>query len=547
MSNQTHTTFYQRLTIGVKLTLIPLIFIVAMVTIISYVVMAQNRQRDYTFVMSLIVRQRTLNQFYVKDLLLTAEGQPKPYAYWRDVFTEHTDILANGGDALINLMSPVTHQETNKRTRIEPMPTQDLVTSLEDMQKVMNEMIALEKTFLSLSPKDTGFVAAFKRFNDLADELHDRGKRAVDLYTFYTQSQSDEMIRNVVLIGLAMALLGLVLNWVLARAISLPLILLADRAQSVAGGDLSGQTLGVTSLDEVGQLTKAFNTMTENLREITQQNAQSAKELGVSTSEILASTQQQSASTQEQVAAIQQTSATMEEVRQSGAQIASRARQVAADSETAMNMTDQGIKAVLQTVSTMQQIGHQVNEVAENIVNLSEKNRAVGDIVALVTEIAEQSNLLALNAAIEAAAAGEQGRSFTVVANEMKHLSNQAKDATNQVRRILEDIQKGIGKAVMLTEEAVKKVESGRQQTDISESTIRNMADATSQSIQAFQQIVAATNQQQLGLEQIFQALQDIRQSSEQTASSTVQLNKASNNLNAMSQQLLRLVARYTL
>lgn len=541
MNSEFPLSHQKRLTIGVKLAVIPLIFIVAMLTIIAYVVLAQNQQRDYTYVMSLVVRQRTLNQFYVKDLLLTAEGQPKPYETWRKIFDEHIDVLANGGMALDGL------DASSKRVPIEGMPTPALIESLRDMQKVMQQMEDKEKIFLATKPQDPKFFQRFEEINLMGDDLNEKGRRTIDLYTRYAQSQSDAMIRNVVLIGLGMALLGLWLNWLMSRRITEPLLRLAQRAQAVSGGHLAGEKLPLTSNDEVGELTLAFNTMTENLREMTLQNAQSAKELGVSTSEIVASTQQQSASTQEQVAAMQQTTATMEEVRQSGAQIASRARQVAADAEKTVNMTDQGLKSVQQTVSTMQQIGHQVNEVAENIVDLSEKNRAVGDIIALVTEIAEQSNLLALNAAIEAAAAGEQGRSFTVVANEMKHLANQAKDATNQVRRILEDIQKGIGKAVMLTEEAVKKVDSGRQQTDISENTIRGMAESTQQSIQAFQQIMAATNQQQLGLEQIFQALQDIRQSSEQTAASTIQLNKASGNLNAMSQQLQRLVERYTL
>lgn len=530
----------QRLNIGTKLLLIPLIFIISTVMMISYVVIVQQQQRNNIYMMSLIERQRTLTQFYVKDVLMTALKQNKPYKYWRDVFVEHIDVLSNGGLAL--------HQiKTTRRVKIEAVPTSELVTSLAEMQKIMDQMIAREKEFFSINPNDPRFYPVFQQLNDLGDELNDQGKRTIDLYTSYAQSQTDEMIRNVVLLGLGVALLCLILSWILSRRITDPLVALATRAQTVSGGDLSGQALSVTSLDEVGQLTGAFNRMTDNLREMTSQNISSARELSTSTAEILASTQQQSASTQEQVTALQQTSATMEEVRQSGAQISERARQVASEAESAVELTDDGLEAVQRTVGTMLEIRTQVNEVAENIVNLSEKNRAVGDIVALVTDIAEQSNLLALNAAIEAAAAGEQGRSFAVVANEMKHLADQAKDATTQVRRILEDIQKGITRSVLLTEEAVKKVESGRQQTDVSESTIRAMAETTQQSIQAFQQIVAATNQQQLGVEQIFQALQDIRMSTEQTAVSTVQLTKASTGLNVMSQQLQQLISRYTL
>src|SRR5690606_10064722 len=102
------------------------------------------------------------------------------------------------------------------------------------------------------------------------------------------------------------------------------------------------------------------------------------------------------------------------------------------------------------------------------------------------------------NAAIEAAAAGEAGRSFGVVAAEMKMLADQAKTATGQVRSILGEIQRGINSSVMLTEESVKRVAAGKRQTDLAQQTIEEMAESIQISVQTFQQIVASTNQQQL-------------------------------------------------
>ena len=193
----------------------------------------------------------------------------------------------------------------------------------------------------------------------------------------------------------------------------------------------------------------------------------------------------------------------------------------------------------------MDKIREQVEAVAENIVTLSEKTQAVGEIIATVNDIAEQSHLLALNAAIEAASAGEAGRRFAVVAAEVKNLADQAKESTVQVRSILGDIQKGITRSVMLTEEAVKRVESGKKQAEVSERTIRELADTTVESVQAFQQIIATTNQQQIGYDQVTQALQDIRRSSEQTAVGTSQLEKATSSLTALSQQLRKAVERF--
>ena len=187
----------------------------------------------------------------------------------------------------------------------------------------------------------------------------------------------------------------------------------------------------------------------------------------------------------------------------------------------------------------------QAELVAQNIVALSEKTQAISDIILSVNDISERSHLLALNAAIEAAAAGESGRSFSVVASEMKVLADQAKDATNQVRAILGDVQRGINTSVMLTEEAVKRASAGKQRTETSQRTIGEITHRFQESVQTFQQIVASTNQQQLGIEQVMGALQNIRQASQQTAAGTRQLNDAAGNLNGLSEQLLALSGRY--
>jgi methyl-accepting chemotaxis protein len=162
-----------------------------------------------------------------------------------------------------------------------------------------------------------------------------------------------------------------------------------------------------------------------------------------------------------------------------------------------------------------------------------------------VNEIAEQSNLLALNATIEAADAGDEGCRFSVVASEMKNLADQAKECTVHVRKILGEIQKAINTSVMLTEEAVKRVESGKQQAEVSENVIRLISSSTEESIQAFQQIIGATNQQQVGLEQVAQGMKDIDLAAQQNATGTGQLEQAVVSLSAMSRQLQTAVACY--
>ncbi len=285
--------------------------------------------------------------------------------------------------------------------------------------------------------------------------------------------------------------------------------------------------------------------MVAGLTELAAQTRAVTSELRSTTMQILSAMQEQAASTSEQAAAIQETNATMAELTQSGLQISDRARTVAANAESMSNVGNTGLEAVQNTTRIMESIQQQTEAVAENIVSLSEKTQAVGDIIATVNDIAEQSHLLALNAAIEAAAAGEYGRSFAVVASEMKNLADQSKEATVQVRSILGDIQKRINGSVMLTEESVKRVGTGKQLAETADRTIRQITQSIQQSVQAFQQIVAGTNQQQIGFEQVTRAIKDIAQASEQTAASTRELERAAGSLETLGEKLLSAIDRY--
>jgi len=349
------------------------------------------------------------------------------------------------------------------------------------------------------------------------------------------------------LIGAALA--ALVIASIVAVSLSRKLVAgiqaVSAAARQVAGGDLTGNEVRVRSKDEVGELAGAFNGMRAGLKDMAEQIRQATENVNSTAAEMLASTQQQAAATKEQAATVQEITTTLEEVNQSGSQIGDRAKQVSATVAQASEVTKRGMTATRETNETMQSIRDQVEEVAENVVSVSERTQTIGDIIATVSDIAEQSNLLALNASIEAASAGDQGSRFAVVAHEMKNLADRAKDCTVQVRTILGEIQKGINTSVMMTEEAVKRVEVGKQKATATETTIREVTETNDESIRAFQQIIAGTNQQQIGVSQVTQGMQDIRQAIEQTAAGTAQMEKAAAIMNALSQQLKNAVARY--
>jgi methyl-accepting chemotaxis protein len=384
------------------------------------------------------------------------------------------------------------------------------------------------------------------QFLTLIGEMRDVANGGIEAGRVRVRQVYDESQISTIGAIIAAVIVAIVIVLLLRRAIVGPIQKFMLFVERVGRGELSGQP-AVVGADEIGRLGVTLNSMVAGLKELAQQNREATNNLGSAIAEIRASTQEQAAGVEEQLAAVQETAATVDEITHAGSQVTKRAQEVIASAQATAQTSADGMRAVDETSRAMDGIREQAELVAQNIVSLSEKTQAIGDIISSVNDISERSHLLALNAAIEAAAAGENGRSFAVVASEMKVLADQAKDATNQVRGILSDVQRGINTSVMLTEESVKRAAAGKQRTEISQRTIGEITNRFQESVLTFQQIVASTNQQQLGIEQVMGALQNIRQASQQTAAGTRQLNDAASNLGSLSEQLLGLSARYRL
>jgi methyl-accepting chemotaxis protein len=186
-----------------------------------------------------------------------------------------------------------------------------------------------------------------------------------------------------------------------------------------------------------------------------------------------------------------------------------------------------------------------MSSIADSIVQLSEQSQAIGEIIATVNDLSEQSNLLAVNASIEAARAGEQGRGFAVVAQEVKNLAEQSKQATVQVRAILGQIQKATTRAVLATEQGSKSVEAGTRQSRRAGDAITQLSESIIESAQAANQIAVSAHQQLTGMDQLSIAMESIKVATVQNAESTRQAEIAANNLHGLGLKLKTLVEQY--
>lgn len=303
---------------------------------------------------------------------------------------------------------------------------------------------------------------------------------------------------------------------------------------SVNGGEDSLTVLGYN-----------LNDMVDRLSEIISQIRMAAVNVTSAAAEILAAANEQSASASEQSSAISQTTATIDEVKTIAEQAFNRAESVAELAQRTNEVSQAGQSALSHMLESMGEIKGRVESIAENILDLSGQTQQIGEITATVNDIASQSNLLALNASVEAARAGEHGKGFAVVAVEVRNLAEQSKQATAQVKAILNEIQRATNAAVMATEEGTKGVDYGVQLTEQASATIEHMTDSIADGAAAAQQIVASSHQQATGMEQIALAMQNINHATMQNLAATTQTEKAARELSALAQQMEGLVGHY--
>jgi methyl-accepting chemotaxis protein len=347
----------------------------------------------------------------------------------------------------------------------------------------------------------------------------------------------------VVMIGAL--LIALPISMRLHATIANPIREIAEATSRIAAGDLTVSVASVPRKDELGLLSTKITEMIENLRTVTRQIGESADLLLASGSDILATTTQMVSATSATATTVAETTSTVEEVKQTAQLTSQKAKYVSESAQKSAQVSQAGKKSVDETIDGMNRIREQMDSIAETITKLSEQGQAIGEITATVNDLADQATLLAVNAAIEAAKAGEHGVGFTVVAQEIRSLAEQSKQATAQVRAILGEIQKATTAAVLATEQGTKTVEAGVKQSHEAGESIRSLAEGMTESAQAATQIAASSQQQLIGMDQVAIAMENIKQAAAQNVASTKQTEASAQNLHELGQKLKRLVEQY--
>ncbi|PKP05566.1 MAG: chemotaxis protein [Bacteroidetes bacterium HGW-Bacteroidetes-5] len=283
------------------------------------------------------------------------------------------------------------------------------------------------------------------------------------------------------------------------------------------------------------------------IRKITSEIRSGIEVLYNSSSNILNTITDISTGASETAAAVSETTATIEEVRQTATLSNQKAKSLIESSHKVSDSAEKGKKSLAEVIKGMEQIDIHMNRISGTVVKLSEQNRRIGEITSTVSDIADQSNLLAVNAAIEAAKAGEHGRGFTVVAQEIRNLADQSKRATLQVKEILNEVNKSVNNAVEATDDAAKRVEAGKSLVMQSGEVIEMLAENIEEAGEVSLQISSSNHQQMAGMDQIVPAMENIKKASEQNVAGMQKAQSATHEIHTLGQTLKRILIKYNL
>ncbi|WP_409251671.1 methyl-accepting chemotaxis protein [Bacillus sp. SCS-153A] len=425
--------------------------------------------------------------------------------------------------------------------------------------KLLKEIIQLENEYhqlalqlIELKRKEktkeyTNLLATQSReitnsFDQKANEFSDYQDSILNQANTETSSKVEAVKTSVLTLGIMALLIGIAIAVYMGRLISKPVVAIAGVARRIADGDLTADAIKVKNKDEIGELARSFNQMAGNLRKVIKQVGTASEQVAASAEQLTASSEQTTKATEQvantmqevasgvekQVQSVDETSQTINEMA-AGVQEIARKSQLVSDSaiQATDNATDGG-QVIKNAVNKMSSIQQSVTGLGTVVKDLGEHSKEIGKITAVISGIADQTNLLALNAAIEAARAGEQGKGFAVVADEVRKLAEQSAESAQQISKLISAIQAETNKAVNSMEITTKEVGEGIGVINIAGQSFEHIQISIDGVTAQVQEITSAVQQMAAGSEQMEHSMKVITEVAVSSASGTQEVSAAS-------------------
>ncbi|HEX4325985.1 MAG TPA: methyl-accepting chemotaxis protein [Burkholderiales bacterium] len=431
----------------------------------------------------------------------------------------------------------------------------------DDGKRLVEETLAKRKVYLDILDKsmslikdgkkeegqkiaETTLIPAMTAYIGSTHVLLDHTRKMIAVQQEKMHAASERA--RVWVAGLIALVLGLavVIAWFLTRSITLPLKQALGVAEKVAAGDLRSH-IAAGRNDETGALLAAISMMQDNLKELIGKVRSDVDAVSSSASQLAVSADELSGSAAAQNEAVTSTASSVEELTVSIAQMSGSA-QIAQDVvEATVKISDSGLEMGNKVSREIGEIDRSVSDFAQQMQALQGQAGEIGTVVKLIKEIADQTNLLALNAAIEAARAGEQGRGFAVVADEVRKLAERTSSATSEIQKTIEAIQSNMGSAGNLLDNVKTRVDAGVSTIADLIEPLKTLQSQAERAASGLRELTNATKEQQQASEQIARNTEQIAASAEQNQASVSQSRDTSRELSGLAERLQASVTRF--
>ncbi|HOV89714.1 MAG TPA: HAMP domain-containing methyl-accepting chemotaxis protein [Syntrophorhabdaceae bacterium] len=353
-------------------------------------------------------------------------------------------------------------------------------------------------------------------------------------------SVSKKLLLVIIIVGVVSIIIGIFMSIKITRSIKAPVEKAAEQLELMSQGDFtfSISENAIKRGDELGVIARAMDALNTNLKKVFNEIISSVHSLTSSATQLSSIAEEMSRTAESSSNRANSVATSSEEMSQTVVDIAKNTANIADSAKKAVDTAQQGNMIVERSVGEVKEIDETVNESARFVKSLGERSAHIGEIVSVINDIADQTNLLALNAAIEAARAGEQGRGFAVVADEVRKLAERTAQATSEIEDMIKAIQNEVGKAVEIMDTATVKVQSGVSLTAQAGDALKAIVKSSDELQLMVQQIASATEEMSATSEEISKEIVDIANASRDTTASSHETAQAAVSLSQIATKL---------
>ncbi len=467
-------------------------------------------------------------------------GGDKPYLHTQKVFETTLSGLLKGGDVPLDLAM-------TKFIKMEPVTDTATIAQLKHVEKVWNDLIKLTEIIRSAQVNSPQYLSAMMGLQKLAGATTKEMNTAVGMIKQLGDKRLKSLVTTQVILMLLAVVLCIVGWFIIGRTVVRPILRITGLARSIADGDLSDDDLVIRSKDEMGVLSTALNRMKGNLNKMLAEVKVRSIQVGTATTQLSATATQIVANTDVQSAQTSQVATAMEEMSATVMEVAKNSQGASDSAGSAQDVAVKGGDVVERAVAGMMAVADTVRESASTVEVLGKSSEEIGTIIAVINDIADQTNLLALNAAIEAARAGEQGRGFAVVADEVRKLAEKTTKATKEIADMIKTIQRETKGAIDSMQKGTVQVEEGVELATEAGASLREIVESIEESSNMVRQIAVAAEQQSATSEEITTSINNIASVSGETAQGVKDISMATNDLTDVACSLEKIVSAFTL